>query len=1106
MKKWGRKISLIISIFVLAYTFSTNVVYANTTMVSANDIVNVDDEKLDETENKKVYIGENYKIEYVITNKWESGYVANINIYNTGDQNIENWGIFCKSSCIFSDIWNAKIEKQEQNYQIIRNVEWNQDIAVGKSVSFGYTSELPFCQFPDEMFLIGVLEQCVEDSYEISYKISSMWDNGFNGNIIITNTSEKTIEDWILSFDFENKINNIWNATIQKYEDFHYEISNAKYNQNIKKGESIEIGFTVNDGNCKNVPYNFVLSKMNLSVSGKIDSDGDGLWDEIEKELGTNIYNQDTDGDGINDPYEYLILGTNPLKKDTDDNGIDDGEEDLDVDGLTNKEEFNYGTDPWLADTDQDGLSDYDEIHIYMTNPLVADTDKDGLNDLDDILLGFNPLDPDSNNNSVLDGDEKINQQKSVSINEIEKAAVYRISVDMEISGNIDKEVQIDNMYNRDILSSDVVGLVSVPVSIETNKSFDSAQITFYYNENYLNGINEDNLAVMWYDESNNWYQILDQDSVIDTENNTVSYKTTHFSTYMLVDKEQWYEAWKEDISYRSDKNGEATNYDVAFVVDCSGSMAGNSITYARQALNGFIETLNINDNACLVSFNNYANTVAKFGTSISYIKSKIKWLTASGGTNVDAGIRAGINEFQKISSDNSKIMILICDGDVNYYWPTISLAKKNGIKIYTVNVGYASASGYLKKIAEETGGEYYYCINSSQIEDMFGKIKNETIDYIDTTDTDGDGLYDIYEKTGFVMANGRKILSDPYKQYTDDDKLTDYEEVGIVYNINHSESVLRYIGKGEKKYVPYIMPYSDPRKKDTDGDGLDDDIDPYPWSRECDETNGVSAHRKLDDKGDYYICSKCGKIIKKPATQDKEIMNQEDYMTIQTCAVMFAYYTELVEEVYDSSNYMGLNQKLLVNKISEIRNKYKGKYEYADENGNCISPYFPVSSEAFCFVDVKKMNKINYLSYKGTTATVASLWGGLIDPTAGFLVGAIGTVGLSDYGEAEKVILRPIDLANIVFSTFVYINSTKEIKFAMSCFAEVTSGITVINDTINSEVSLDDYEISICLHRYGSGGLARQSHGTFVTSPEGLVKWHQYIEYGNQNKEDVLK
>lgn len=75
-----------------------------------------------------------------------------------------------------------------------------------------------------------------------------------------------------------------------------------------------------------------------------------------------------------------------------------------------------------------------------------------------------------------------------------------------------------------------------------------------------------------------------------------------------------------------------------------------------------------------------------------------------------------------------------------------------------------------------------------------------------------------------------------------------------------------------------------------------------------------------------------------------------------------------------------------------------------------------------------------------------------------------------------------------------------------MSCFAEVTSGITVINDTINSEVSLDDYEISICLHRYGSGGLARQSHGTFVTSSEGLVKWHQYIEYGNQNKEDVLK
>ena len=58
----------------------------------------------------------------------------------------------------------------------------------------------------------------------------------------------------------------------------------------------------------------------------------------------------------------------------------------------------------------------------------------------------------------------------------------------------------------------------------------------FTYDESVLENIEEENLAVLWYDEENNWYQILDQESVVDTENNTVSYTTTHFSTYMLVD------------------------------------------------------------------------------------------------------------------------------------------------------------------------------------------------------------------------------------------------------------------------------------------------------------------------------------------------------------------------------------------------------------------------------------------------------------------------------------------------------------------------------------------------------------------------------------------
>lgn len=57
------------------------------------------------------------------------------------------------------------------------------------------------------------------------------------------------------------------------------------------------------------------------------DTDKDGLTDEQEKKLGTDLNNPDTDGDGLNDGAEVNIWGTDPLNKDTDGDGFTDGQE-----------------------------------------------------------------------------------------------------------------------------------------------------------------------------------------------------------------------------------------------------------------------------------------------------------------------------------------------------------------------------------------------------------------------------------------------------------------------------------------------------------------------------------------------------------------------------------------------------------------------------------------------------------------------------------------------------------------------------------------------------------------------------------------------------------
>ena len=96
-----------------------------------------------------------------------------------------------------------------------------------------------------------------------------------------------------------------------------------------------------------------------------LDSDGDGLSDDFERQIGTDPNQPDTDGDGIHDCWEHKY-GFNPLV-DNDDTNVDSDETndstyDADGDGLTNKQEADWGTDPNDDDTDNDGVTDGQEV------------------------------------------------------------------------------------------------------------------------------------------------------------------------------------------------------------------------------------------------------------------------------------------------------------------------------------------------------------------------------------------------------------------------------------------------------------------------------------------------------------------------------------------------------------------------------------------------------------------------------------------------------------------------------------------------------------------------------------------------------------------------
>lgn len=119
---------------------------------------------------------------------------------------------------------------------------------------------------------------------------------------------------------------------------------------------------------------------ITLNPLGNVDTDNDGVVDELELLLGFDPGSNDTDNDGILDGNEdfdndgipdwyELTIGTDSFLTDTDSNGISDANEDFDFDQLTNVQESNLGTNALMIDTDLDTWTDFSEVSLG-TDPL----------------------------------------------------------------------------------------------------------------------------------------------------------------------------------------------------------------------------------------------------------------------------------------------------------------------------------------------------------------------------------------------------------------------------------------------------------------------------------------------------------------------------------------------------------------------------------------------------------------------------------------------------------------------------------------------------------------------------------------------------------------
>lgn len=178
-------------------------------------------------------------------------------------------------------------------------------------------------------------------------------------------------------------------------------------------------------------------------------------------------------------------------------------------------------------------------------------------------------------------------------------------------------------------------------------------------------------------------------------------------SAILAQDGDEWL-VWGS-FQPRFDQTEDATPRSIKIVVDCSGSMAGDSITQAREALLRVLDELRPQDWFNIIAFGSTAtplfNTQVRVTTeSLAFARGYLRKLDADmGGTEIGNAITMaiGLRCQEQVPQD----VLLVTDGEVWEWEPFVARARKSKHRFFTVGVGSAVSEAFVRTLAERTDG-----------------------------------------------------------------------------------------------------------------------------------------------------------------------------------------------------------------------------------------------------------------------------------------------------------------------------------------------------------------------------------------------------------------
>jgi Ca-activated chloride channel family protein len=190
----------------------------------------------------------------------------------------------------------------------------------------------------------------------------------------------------------------------------------------------------------------------------------------------------------------------------------------------------------------------------------------------------------------------------------------------------------------------------------------------------------------------------------------------------------------QQEITFFSDEDAPVS---LGVVFDVSGSMSGDKIQRAREALAKFVDTSHARDEYFLIGFNNRAQLLLDHTRDSDALMQKLTFVQTHGQTALYDACYLGVERVTR-GAHPKRAILLISDGQDNSSRYTFSelrrLLKESDVIIYAIGIvssGDDTSLGYggraiLEELAGVSGGKAFFPSTAAEMNDTFERIALE--------------------------------------------------------------------------------------------------------------------------------------------------------------------------------------------------------------------------------------------------------------------------------------------------------------------------------------------------------------------------------------------